>query len=80
VHALVLVRDVEGAAFWGDGYALDAREAGKLADELYFEMAGVGILRKNAAEVGGHGLPAAGVVLDEDALFVAAVDVARYEV
>ena len=35
---------------------------------------------KCAAEVGGHGLPAAWVVLDEAALFVAAVDVARYEV
>jgi esterase/lipase superfamily enzyme len=30
--------------------------------------------------VGGDGLPAAGVVLDEDALLVAAVHVAGYEV
>ena len=35
---------------------------------------------KCAAEVGGHGLPAAGVVLDQDALFVTAVDIAGYEV
>ena len=30
--------------------------------------------------MGGHGLPAAGVVLDQDALFVAAVHVAGYQV
>jgi hypothetical protein len=43
VHAFVLVRDVEGAAFGGDGYAFDAREAGELADEICYEMAGARI-------------------------------------
>jgi len=70
VHALVLVGDVEGATLGGDGDVLDAWEAGKLAQELRFEMAGVGVAGKDAAEVGGHGLPAAAVVLDQDALFV----------
>jgi hypothetical protein len=75
-----LVRDVEGSAFRGDGYALDARKAGELADELDCEGAGMGVLRKYAAKVGCHGTPATRVVLDQDALFVAAFDVARYEV
>ena len=80
MHAFVLVRDVEGAPFRGDGYSLDAGEAGELADELRFEMAGVGVPGEDAAKVGGHGLPAAGVALDQDALFVAAVDIACYKV
>jgi hypothetical protein len=80
VYALVLVRDVEGAAFWGDGDTLDTRKAGEFAYELRFEMAGVGVSGKDAPEVCGHGLPAAGVVLDEDALCVAAVHVTGYEV
>ena len=80
MDAFVLVRNVESAAIGGDGDALDAREAGKLADELCVKGAGVGVSGKDAAEVGGHGLPAAGIVLDEDALLVAAVHVAGNEV
>ena len=80
MHAFVLVGDVVGAAFRGEGYPLYTREAGELADVLCFEVAGVGVPGKNAPEVGGHGLPAAGVVLDQDALFVAAVHVAGYQV
>jgi hypothetical protein len=80
VYALVLVRDVEGVAFGGDGYLLDARQAGELADELGFEEARAGVLGQDAAEVGSHGPPATGVILDQDALLVTAVDVARYEV
>jgi hypothetical protein len=40
----------------------------------------VGVLGEYAAEVGGYHLPAARVVLDQDALFVTAVDIARYKV
>ena len=59
MHAFVFVRDVEGAALGGDGDALDAREAGELADELGFEGAEVGVVGKYATEVGGCGPPAA---------------------
>ena len=78
MDAFVLICDVEDAAFTGDVYSLDAREARELADELCFERTGVGVLRESAAEVGGYGLPAARIVLDEDALLVAAVDVAKF--
>src|SRR5215210_7514316 len=44
VHALVLIGDVEGAAFWGDGYPLDTLKARELADELGFEGPGAGAL------------------------------------
>ncbi len=80
MHAFVLVRNVVGAAFRCNGHALDARKARELADELGCEGAGVGVMGKYAVEVGGHGLPAAGVVLDQNALFVTAVDIAGYEV
>src|ERR671916_1568994 len=76
VDALVFVCDVVGAVVVRDGEALDARQVRELADELALSLSGVGALRDGAAEVGCHGLPAAGVVPDEDALFVPAVDVA----
>jgi nickel-dependent lactate racemase len=80
VYALVFVGDVEGAVVVGDGEALDARQARELADELALQLSRVDALRHGAAEVGGDGLPAAGVVLDEDALLVAAVHVAGDDV
>ncbi len=80
MYALVLVGDVEGAAAFGDGDALDARQGRELADELAREFAGVGIWGEIAAEVGGDGLPAAGVVPYEHALLVPAVHVAGDEV
>src|SRR3712207_2680983 len=78
MDALVLVGDVEEAASVGYCDALYARQVRELADELGVEGAGVG--RKNGAEVGRDGVPAAGVVAYEDAPFVAAVHVAGYEV
>src|SRR4028118_1716582 len=62
-----------GAAGGGAGEARDARERRELADELAFQLSRVGTLRHGAAEVGGDGLPAAGVVLPEDAMLVAGV-------
>jgi len=80
VYALVLVGDVEEAPVAGDRDALDTRQAGKLANEGCFEGAGVGVRWERAAEVGRHRVPAAGVVLYQDALPIPAVDVAGHEV
>ena len=60
MNAFIVVADIEEAAVFGDRDAFDAWQGRELTDELGFEGAGVDVLGKCAAEVGGHGLPAAG--------------------
>lgn len=74
MHTLVFVGDVEEMAVIGDRDALHAWRAWELANELGCEGPRVYVGWERAAEVGRDGVPAAGIVLYQDALLVSAGD------
>jgi hypothetical protein len=80
VYAFVFVGDVEGAALGGDSYAFYAGEFWKFSDELGFQVAGAFVGWELAEEMGGYSVAALGMVFENYAAFLFAVDVAGDDV